>query len=42
MVKTSYTGDHYSFSRVVESCPVPLVIAGGPRVGSELDLLRMV
>jgi predicted phospho-2-dehydro-3-deoxyheptonate aldolase len=42
MVKTSYTGDHYSFSRVVESCPVPLVIAGGPRIGSELDLLRMV
>jgi predicted phospho-2-dehydro-3-deoxyheptonate aldolase len=42
MVKTNYTGDHYSFSRVVESCPVPLVIAGGPRIASELDLLRMV
>lgn len=42
IVKTSYTGDQDSFSRVVEGCPVPLVIAGGPRVESEGDLLRMV
>lgn len=42
IVKTNYTGDQSSFSRVVESCPVPVVIAGGPRVESELDLLRMV
>ncbi len=42
IVKTSYTGDPDSFSRVVEGCPVPIVIAGGPKVESELDLLRMV
>jgi predicted phospho-2-dehydro-3-deoxyheptonate aldolase len=42
MVKTSYTGDPDSFSRVIESCPVPVIIAGGPRVSSEMDLLRMV
>lgn len=42
IVKTNYTGDPGSFSLVVESCPVPLVIAGGPRVGSEMDLLVMV
>lgn len=42
IVKTNYTGDHYSFARVVESCPVPVVIAGGPKVNSELDLLRMI
>ncbi|VVB70488.1 2-amino-3,7-dideoxy-D-threo-hept-6-ulosonate synthase [uncultured archaeon] len=42
IVKTNYTGDADSFSRVVESCPVPVVIAGGPRVESESDLLRMV
>jgi predicted phospho-2-dehydro-3-deoxyheptonate aldolase len=42
MVKTSYTGDPDSFSRVIESCPVPVIIAGGPRVESEMDLLRMV
>lgn len=27
---------------MVESCPIPLVIAGGPQVESEQDLLRMV
>ncbi len=42
MVKTSYTGDPDSFSRVIESCPVPVIIAGGPRVESEKDLLIMV
>jgi DhnA family fructose-bisphosphate aldolase class Ia len=42
IVKTNYTGDPDSFSRVVEGCPVPVVIAGGPKVESELDLLRMV
>jgi len=42
IVKTSYTGDPDSFSRVVDSCPVPVVIAGGPRVESEGDLLEMV
>jgi DhnA family fructose-bisphosphate aldolase class Ia len=42
MVKTNYTGDPDSFSRVIESCPVPVIIAGGPRVESEMDLLRMV
>jgi DhnA family fructose-bisphosphate aldolase class Ia len=42
IIKTNYTGDPDSFAQVVESCPVPVVIAGGPRVESELDLLRMV
>ena len=30
IVKTNYTGDQDSFSQVVEGCPVPVVIAGGP------------
>jgi predicted phospho-2-dehydro-3-deoxyheptonate aldolase len=42
IVKTNYTGDPDSFSHVVDCCPVPVVIAGGPRVESELDLLKMV
>lgn len=42
IIKTNYTGDQESFARVVESCPVPVVIAGGPRVESELQLLAMV
>jgi len=42
IIKTNYTGDQDSFARVVEGCPVPVVIAGGPRVESELQLLAMV
>lgn len=42
IVKTSYTGDPDSFANVVEGCPVPVIIAGGPKVESELDLLKMV
>jgi len=42
IVKTNYTGEQDSFARVVEGCPVPVVIAGGPKVESELDLLKMV
>lgn len=42
IIKTSYTGDPGSFSRVVEGCPAPVIIAGGPRVESEMDLLKMV
>ena len=42
IVKTNYTGDQDSFSRVVDGCPIPVVIAGGPQVESEIDLLSMV
>ncbi|RLG48430.1 MAG: fructose-bisphosphate aldolase, partial [Thermoproteota archaeon] len=35
LVKTFYTGDKESFRRVVESCPIPLVILGGPKVESD-------
>jgi len=31
-----------SFRRVVEGCPVPVVVAGGPKMGSDEDVLRMV
>jgi predicted phospho-2-dehydro-3-deoxyheptonate aldolase len=42
IIKTSYTGDQDSFSRVIDGCPMPVVIAGGPRIDSEMDLLSMV
>ncbi|RLG22356.1 fructose-bisphosphate aldolase [Methanosarcinales archaeon] len=42
IVKTNYTGDPDSFSKVVEGCPVPVVIAGGPKMDSDEDVLRMV
>ena len=41
IVKTVYTGDPESFSRVVRSTPVPVVVAGGPRASSDLELLKM-
>ncbi|MEM3728790.1 MAG: 2-amino-3,7-dideoxy-D-threo-hept-6-ulosonate synthase [Candidatus Bathyarchaeia archaeon] len=42
IVKTNYTGDPKSFRKVVEGCPVPLIIAGGPKVNSTRRLLEMV
>lgn len=37
-VKTYYCED---FEKVVESCPVPLVIAGGPKLETELDAINL-
>jgi putative autoinducer-2 (AI-2) aldolase len=37
-VKTYYCDE---FEKVVESCPVPIVIAGGPKLETELDALVM-
>ena len=42
VVKTSYSGDPDSFREVVEGCPVPVVIAGGPRTETEAEFLEMV
>lgn len=42
IVKTNFTGDRESFRRVTEGCPVPVVVAGGPKMGSEAEILRMV
>lgn len=42
IIKTVYTGDKKSFKQVIEGCPAPIVIAGGPKVNSETALLKMV
>ena len=42
VVKTVYTGDSESFRTVVEGCPVPIVIAGGPQANNDKELLEMV
>ncbi len=39
MVKTYYCE---GFSRVVEGCPVPLVVAGGPKLNTEADVFQLV
>jgi fructose-bisphosphate aldolase/2-amino-3,7-dideoxy-D-threo-hept-6-ulosonate synthase len=41
IVKTVYTGDRDSFKRVVRTCPVPIVIAGGPKATTDEDILEM-
>jgi predicted phospho-2-dehydro-3-deoxyheptonate aldolase len=41
VVKTVYTGDRESFRRVVRSCPVPVVVAGGPRMTTDLEVLQL-
>ncbi|MEM2123448.1 MAG: fructose-bisphosphate aldolase [Candidatus Bathyarchaeia archaeon] len=42
IVKTVYTGSPETFRSVVEACPVPIVIAGGPKMEDDEGLLRMV
>ena len=41
MVKTVYTGDIDSFRNVVKSCPVPIVIAGGPKATSDSEIMQL-
>lgn len=42
LVKVQYTGSPESFARVVKSVPIPAVIAGGPKMGSDREVLEMV
>ncbi|MFQ5820998.1 MAG: 2-amino-3,7-dideoxy-D-threo-hept-6-ulosonate synthase [Candidatus Heimdallarchaeota archaeon] len=42
IIKTNYTGDPDSFQRVTKGCPVPIVIAGGPKAETEREALEMV
>lgn len=42
IVKTLYTGDPESFASVVDSCPVPIAIAGGPRTETDSGALEVI
>lgn len=42
IVKIPYSGDVESFKKAVEGCPIPIVIAGGPKMKSEEEVLLMV
>jgi len=42
IVKVPYTGSTESFTEVVQGCPVPVVIAGGPKMDSDQDIFKMV
>jgi fructose-bisphosphate aldolase / 2-amino-3,7-dideoxy-D-threo-hept-6-ulosonate synthase len=41
IIKAVYTGDAASFRRVVRGCPVPIVIAGGPKANTDREILEM-
>ncbi|MFO1350478.1 MAG: fructose-bisphosphate aldolase [Gammaproteobacteria bacterium] len=42
IVKTYYTGDAASFRTVIDNCPVPTMIAGGPRMDTGEAVLNVV
>jgi len=42
IVKVSYTGSIESFRQVTEGCSIPVVIAGGPKMDSDKEILEMV
>jgi len=42
IIKTNYTGSVETFQRVVQGCPVPVIIAGGPKGKTERDVLEAV
>jgi len=42
VVKVPYTGEMKTFSKVVDCCCIPVVIAGGPKLDSTEALFRMV
>ncbi|HUW20572.1 MAG TPA: 2-amino-3,7-dideoxy-D-threo-hept-6-ulosonate synthase [Sedimentisphaerales bacterium] len=42
IVKVPYTGGVETFTEVVQGCPAPVVIAGGPKMESDEDIFKMV
>jgi len=42
IVKVSYTGSTETFREVVAGCSIPVVIAGGPKMDSDMEILEMV
>ena len=42
IVKTNYTGDPDTFKEVVKGCPVPVVMAGGPKTNTDYEFCEMV
>ena len=42
IIKTNYTGTVESFKEVVKGCPVPVVMAGGPKANTDKEFCKMV
>ncbi len=41
IIKTVYTGSVETFRKVIRGCPVPVVIAGGPKMNTDREVLQM-
>ena len=42
IIKTNYTGNAETFKHVIEGCPVPVIIAGGPKSETTQQVLQTV
>jgi len=42
IIKTNYTGSIDSFKEVIKGCPVPVVMAGGPKTNTDKEFCDMV
>lgn len=42
VIKAPYTGDEDTFEPIVRNCPVPILILGGPKVETNVEVLEMV
>jgi len=42
LVKTNYTGNEDTFREVVKGCPVPVIMAGGPKTNTDEEFCQMV
>lgn len=42
IVKVQYTGSVSTFKRVVEGCPIPVLIAGGEKMETDVEVLEMM
>jgi len=42
VIKTDYTGDPATMAAVIEACPIPVLVLGGSRAGSDADALEMI
>ncbi|NCO32509.1 MAG: hypothetical protein AUJ92_17930 [Armatimonadetes bacterium CG2_30_59_28] len=42
VIKTPFCGDASAFRQIVDNCPIPIVVAGGPKTNSLGDFLAMI
>ena len=41
VIKTEYTGDPATMREVIDACPIPILVLGGTRTGSDDDILHV-